>query len=179
MKRWLILSEKDFTGNKLSSKLATTRSAPKAVVRGTLISLSVSGVLRHSPPVLENQKLKLGGRIFLSFLFSASGIWKFYQISSLLVFFLEIFMTQRFFFFEEDSVPSDQNQTNLLSGALFSCRSLGRPVPPFASGLSSVPESLPFISLRLYLSYQKTIPYIWLILTTQYRTFIENWLMLT
>lgn len=37
------------------------------------------------------------------------------------------FYDSEIFFFGEVSVPSDRNQTNLLSGALFSCRSVGWP----------------------------------------------------
>ena len=37
-------------------------------------------------------------KIHIFFLFPLGGVWKFYQISSLLVFTLENFMTQRFFF---------------------------------------------------------------------------------
>lgn len=43
-------------------------------------------------------EVKNAGRSIYSFLFSLGGVWKFYQISSLLVFTLEIFMTQRFYF---------------------------------------------------------------------------------
>lgn len=85
-------------------------------------------------------------KIHIFCLFSPGSVWKFYQISSLLVFTLEIFMTQRFLL-GEVSLPSAQNQTNLLSGALFSCRSAGRPVPCFVS------DSFSLCIIPFYLSF--------------------------